>query len=138
MISMTLMRTFFPITTGSSYLRSLHDVANLYPRRIFGIKWGDAETQVVISSDLENTDDEDNLRARMLAARKAELAARHRPRPQKGKQHASSTDIHASELSARDSSIEFVEASPPSDPGSGSAEGGAGAGTSDVGDCMAS
>ena len=108
----------------------------LCPRRIFGIKWGDAETQVVISSDLENTDDEDNLRARMLAARKAELAAHHRPRTKKGKQCVSSTDIRASELSAWDSSIELVEAPPPSDRGEGSAEGGVGAGTNDAGNCM--
>ena len=109
----------------------------LCPRCIFRIKWGDTKTQVVISSDLKNTDDEDNLRTHMLATHKAELTAHHRPRPKKGKQCTSSTDIHTSKLSAQDASFELIEAQPPSDLGEGSAEGGVGMGTSDVDDCMA-
>ncbi|KAI1781702.1 hypothetical protein LXA43DRAFT_1105486 [Ganoderma leucocontextum] len=71
------------------------------------------------SFDLEDDDDEGNLRVRILAARKAELAARHDPLPKKGKQRATSEDLLADEeeqLFAREASVEFVEGPPPSDP----------------------
>ncbi|KAI1781941.1 hypothetical protein LXA43DRAFT_1105057 [Ganoderma leucocontextum] len=90
-----------------------------YNTRIFGTKWGDPVAQAVTSFDLEDDDDEGNLRVRILAARKAELATRHDPPPKKGKQRATSEELLADEeqqLFARAASVEFVESPPPSDP----------------------
>ncbi|KAM5541569.1 hypothetical protein V8D89_004759 [Ganoderma adspersum] len=101
------------------------NIFSYYNRCIYGTPWGDPETQVVAGHDLVDTDDEDNLRACMLAARKAELAARHHPRVKKGKQRASSLEQH--EQRARDPSVEFVERPPPSEGSAGDDVGGAGA-----------